>query len=54
MLTKLRPKQTISELFGNCAGKVDNGNIKLQCPWTKVLRFAPGIKFRPDELFEVL
>lgn len=53
MLTKIRPKQSISQLIGNCAGKVDDRNIKLQCNWSKVLRFAPGMKFRPDELFEV-
>lgn len=53
MITKLRPKQTLSQLIGNCAGKVEDGNIKLPCNWPKVLRFAPGLKFRPDELFEV-
>lgn len=53
MIAKIRPKQAINDLIGNCAGKVENGNIKLQCTWSKVLRFAPGLKFRPDELFEV-
>lgn len=27
--------------------------LKRQCNWSKVLRFAPGMKIRPDELFEV-
>lgn len=53
MITKIQPKQSIGQLIGNCVGKVDNGSIKLQCSWSKVLRFAPGMKFRPDELFEV-
>lgn len=55
MITEVRPKKSIRQLIGNCAGKVDDGSIKLQlqCNWSKVLRFAPGMKFRPDELFEV-
>lgn len=27
--------------------------LRKQCNWSKVLRFAPGLKIRPDELFEV-
>lgn len=27
--------------------------LKKQCNWSKVLRFAPGMKIRPDELFQV-
>lgn len=53
MINKLRPKQSIGQLIGNCAGKVDDGNLKLQNHLSKVLRFTPGFKFRPDDLFEV-
>lgn len=53
MITKLRPKQPLNELVGNCIGREHDRSMKIQCNWSKVLRFAPGMKFRPDELFEV-
>lgn len=56
MIAKLHTKQTITHLIGNCAGKADtgdDGHIKLPCTWSKMLRFTPGLKFKPDEFFEV-
>lgn len=55
-MSLLRSKKKSIRDFFNEYGKNNMeiiAPIKLQCKWSKILRFAPGVKVQVDELFQV-
>lgn len=52
-MAPVKKNESVRQLFQGYARGQNVVPIRLQCNWSKMLRFAPGMKIPPDQLFQV-